>query len=167
MTIEFSVALEALKGLVSEFSQFDEPTNEAQTRFAFINRFLTECLGWRYDQIRVEVYENGERTDYECGDPRQLIIEAKRADCSFEFPPRGKKANSRINIRSIMGFNNPTKSAIEQVLSYCQERGVPLAAISNGHQLILFLASRLDGISPLDGDATFLCQRSLWHYLGA
>lgn len=153
MTIEFSVAVEALRGLIREFSPLGELSNEAQTRFSFIDRFLTDCLGWRRDQIRVEVYESGERTDYECGDPRQLIIEAKRADSSFEFPPRGKRANSRIKIRSLMEFNDSTKSAIEQVLAYCQVRGVPLAAVSNGHQLVLFLASRLDGVSPLDGDA--------------
>lgn len=153
MTIEYSVAFEALKGLVSEFSPLGELSNEAQTRFSFIDRFLTDCLGWRRDHIRVEVYEDGERTDYECGDPRQLIIEAKRADKSFEFPPRGNKANSRMKIRSLMAFNDSTCSAVEQVLAYCQLRGVPLAAISNGHQLVLFLASRLDGISPLEGDA--------------
>jgi hypothetical protein len=42
-------------------------------------------------------------------------------------------------------------AAVEQVAGYCHHRGIPLAAISNGHQLIVFIASRTDGVPFLDG----------------
>ena len=44
-------------------------------------------------------------------------------------------------------------AAVRQVLAYCQSRGVPFAAVSNGHQLIAFLASRQDAVPPLEGRA--------------
>lgn len=153
MTIEFSVAQTRLDELIQEFAPTSELSNEAQTRFSFIDRFLTDCLGWPRESIKVEVYEDGDRSDYECGNPRQLIVEAKKAAKSFAFPPRGKKANSKIKIRSLMQFNTSTKEGIEQVYKYCQDRGVQIAVLCNGPQLIIFLASRLDGISPMEGDA--------------
>ena len=42
-------------------------------------------------------------------------------------------------------------SAIVQVQNYCLTRGVQFAVVCNGHQLIAFLALRLDGTNPLDG----------------
>ena len=36
--------------------------------------------------------------------------------------------------------------------SYCSKRGVQYAVICNGHQLIAFLATRWDGVSPLEGN---------------
>ncbi|MBU0620657.1 MAG: hypothetical protein KJ795_02310 [Gammaproteobacteria bacterium] len=153
MTIEFSVAQARLGELIQEFSPIGELSNEAQTRFSFIDRLLTDCLGWTRESIKVEVYEQGERSDYECGCPRQLIVEAKKAAKSFAIPPRGKKASIKIKIRSLMDFNAETKAGIEQVHKYCQDRGVQIAALCNGPQLVVFLASRLDGVSPMDGDA--------------
>lgn len=153
MTIEFSNASARLRELIQEFSPLGELSNEAETRFQFIDHFLTDCLGWRKSEIKVEKHESGKRTDYECGEPRQIIVEAKQAAESFELPPRSKRSGHRIKIKSLMDFNSSTKNAIEQVLSYCQGRGVPIAVIANGPQLVFFLASRLDGVSPLDGDS--------------
>lgn len=79
MTIEFNIAQARLAELIGEFSLIGQEANEAQTRFAFIDRFLTDCLGWPKASIKVEVCENGDRSDYECGSPRQLIVEAKKA----------------------------------------------------------------------------------------
>jgi len=42
---------------------------------------------------------------------------------------------------------------MEQVANYCQQRGVPYAAVTNGHQIAIFVGSRTDGIPPLDGNA--------------
>ncbi len=152
MTVEFSLAQAALRSLIEEFSPLGDLSNEAQTRFSFIDRVLRECLGWELN-VKVEVYEGGERSDYECGVPRQLIVEAKRPGTPFAFPPRGKNASARQKLRSIVDFNTQTKDGIEQVLSYCQARGVQFAVLTNGPQWIVFLATRLDGTSPLDGDA--------------
>lgn len=154
MSLEFSVGAKNLQRLIAEFSPFGDLSNEAQTRFSFIDQFLKECLGWsEVGVVRVEVIERGDRTDYECGQPRQLIVEAKRASSEFRFPPRGAKTNARIRIRSLIDFDKVVSDAISQVATYCQSRGVQIAAISNGPQLVIFLANRLDGIAPLDGDA--------------
>jgi GTPase SAR1 family protein len=153
MTIEFSIAEQVFHDLVDEFSATTLDANEAQTRFSFIDRLLIESLGWQRENIKVEVYENGDRTDYECGSPRQLIVEAKKASSSFSFPPRSSNSAHKLKLLSLMAFNDSTKSAIEQVYKYCQDRGVPVAAICNGPQIIFFLASRLDGTAPLEGHA--------------
>lgn len=154
MTVEFSVGLENLNKLITEFSPLGELSNEAQTRFSFIDRFLKDCLGWSDSGVvKVEVYERGDRTDYECGEPRKLIVEAKRASTPFKFPPRGVKANARQRLRSICEFDPNLGEAVEQALAYCQKRGVQLAAVANGPQLVTFLAARVDGIAPIDGDA--------------
>jgi len=152
MNIDFSVARKTLEKLISEYSPLGELSNEAQTRFAFIDQLLTTCLGWERTQIAVEVSENGERTDYECGKPRQLIVEAKRSDARLRFPPRGKRG-SKIRMTSLMEFDATVKKHLQQIQSYCNNRGVQFAALSNGPQLVLFLANRLDGVSPLDGEA--------------
>ena len=44
---------------------------------------------------------------------------------------------------------------------YCQTRGVPFGAVCNGHQVVAFLASRTDGIAPIEGRALVL--NSLQH----
>jgi hypothetical protein len=44
-------------------------------------------------------------------------------------------------------------AAIEQAIGYCLERGVPLGAVSNGHQLVAFIGSRQDGVPPAKGKA--------------
>ena len=156
MTIEFSVGLENLKKLIVEFSPLGDLSNEAQTRFSFIDTFLKSCLGWSdAGSVRVEVFERGDRTDYECGNPRQLIVEAKKAESAFKFPPRGGKGSFRAKIKSLASFDASLEAALDQAFRYCQSRGVQVAAVSNGPQLVIFVANRVDGIAPLDGDALF------------
>lgn len=151
--VEFSVAQDNLKRLISEYSPLGELSNEAQTRFSFVDRLLQECLGWSNNEIKVEVYEDGERTDYECGLPRCLIIEAKRSDVSFSFPPRSARNPNRVRLDSIISYSESTGAAISQARNYCQGRGVELAAVANGPQLVVFLATRRDGNPPLASDA--------------
>lgn len=154
MTVEFSVAHENLKKLILEFSPLGDLSNEAQTRFSFIDSFLKNCLGWSDSgSIKVEAFERGDRTDYECGFPRQLIVEAKKASAQFKCPPRSNRASFRTRIKSLVEFDSHLADAMVQVASYCQSRGVQLAVVANGPQLIAFLANRVDGIAPMEGDA--------------
>ena len=151
MTVDFSLARSNLEKLIHEYSPLGELSNEAQTRFSFIDKFLEDCLEWPRSEIKVELYEDGGRTDYECGTPRMLIVEAKTSKSALKLPP--KRSRSRVALASLIAFDETTAAAIRQVQSYGQSRGVQITAVSNGSQLIAFLASRVDGISPLDGDA--------------
>lgn len=152
--MEFSTAQKNLRCLIEEFSPLGELSNEAQTRYSFIDRFLKDCLDWSdAGSVQVEVHEKGDRTDYECGQPRQMIIEAKKASSPFKFPPKGIRNTNRYKLASLVEFNKELQDAIQQAMSYGQTRGVQISAVANGPQLIVFLAARLDGTAPLDGDA--------------
>ncbi|PZO14848.1 MAG: hypothetical protein DCF25_14320 [Leptolyngbya foveolarum] len=67
--------------------------------------------------------------------------------------------NSKIeySIKSISRDNKNLKAAISQAAAYCQERGAPFGAVSNGYQIVAFIAVRSDGISPLEGKALVFC----------
>ena len=145
-------ALSALRAWMD--SQDTHYRNEAQTRLDIINRLVCECFGWSNSadrKVRVEVLENGERTDYELGQPRVAIWEAKREGASFNLPPGiGRKAIH--DLPSIIQRGETVREAFSQAQGYCNSRGVELAVITNGHQLVCFLASRGDGISPAEGN---------------
>lgn len=152
--MDYEAALTALSELrAAEAARAPEVfRNEAQTRFDLIDRLITECLGWTRDEVFVESSLGGQFTDYELGRPaRQVVLEAKREGISFELPA---------------GFNRPTATipqlsrdhplvggAIEQALTYSQRRGIAIAGVANGHQLIAFIGSRVDGIAPEKGRA--------------
>jgi hypothetical protein len=51
--------------LVNEFNSIDRTNfNEATTRFRFIDKILTDCLGWDHRDITVEDSYEGEYSDY-------------------------------------------------------------------------------------------------------
>lgn len=151
MPFEYDLAKNKLQALADRYRQLN-CQNEAEVRFQYIDQLLVDCLGWERNLVRVERYENGDFTDYELGDPRGLILEAKRDHKYFEIPTR-KNAKLITSIRSICDLSRSAKEAIEQVQRYCSSRGVRLAAVCNGPQLIAFIGSRHDGKSPLDGTA--------------
>jgi hypothetical protein len=127
--------------------------NEAQTRLDIIDRLIRECFGWTANaahRVRVEVHERGEFTDYEVGDPRAVIWEAKRESIGFELPP-GTIRKPFQDLTSVRQRAESVDAAIRQVQGYCASRGVELAVVTNGHQLICFLATRNDGIAPIEG----------------
>ena len=144
-------ATHAFHRLLEENSVDKVDWNEAQTRFHFIDLFLTNCLGWPRDVIHVERAEGREYTDYELGEPRRVIWEAKREGNYFDLPPN---PNRRLvaSLTSVMLLSATVTTAIKQVQSYCASRGVPFAVVCNGHQLIAFIAVRMDGTRPLDGN---------------
>ncbi len=142
---------EKLKALAKEASTNCDK-NEAQTRFHLIDTVLFECLGWGKADVEVEKYERSQFTDYELGKPRSAILEAKREGEVFDVPA-GVSAKLTTDIPSLMAVSQAASEAIQQAQDYCSKRGVPIAVVSNGHQYILFLASRQDGISVLDGKA--------------
>ena len=144
-------ALAALRAWRDE--QEEDPVNEAQTRFDIINRLVSECFGWSnqsHTRVSVERYERGEYTDYELGRPRRAILEAKREGVAFELPPGSVKKPIQ-DLQSVFAMCPAIKEAAEQCHGYCASRGVDLAIVTNGHQLVCFIATRNDGNSPFEG----------------
>lgn len=129
-----------------------EARNEATTRLHLIDRLFFECLDWAKEDCTVEEEEGRLYSDYTFFHPaRVLIIEAKREGIYFELPEGLKERIYKID--SLFSKNPEIKMAIEQAIKYCQQRGVTIGGVSNGNQLILFIASRNDGVSPMAGKA--------------
>jgi hypothetical protein len=126
--------------------------NEATTRLHLINELLIQVLRWPKGQVEAEESHGGLYADYVLGRPAtRLIVEAKREGIYFDLPVG--VGPGIIQLRTLLESSSEIEAAIRQVLGYCHERGVPLAAVCNGHQLIAFLASRQDGVPPLQGRA--------------
>lgn len=162
-----------LESLINEFNSIDIKTfNEANTRFKFIDKILTECLAWDTNSISVEDSYKGKYTDYTLSLFRSVaILEAKKTGIYFDLPAGTKKIIQPL--KSLYKDNEKIKSAINQVKGYCQDRSVQIAIISNGWQFIAFIATRSDSIPPLEGNAlvipsldSFLANfKDIWNYL--
>jgi hypothetical protein len=152
--MDYELALENLNKFISLFETqaSDLTRNEATTRLQLIDKMLLECLGWERDYIESERYNHGEYTDYELGIPqKRIIIEAKREGITFELPTGFTKVTCAL--KTIYNLDESIRSAIDQVMRYCNERGIPIATVTNGHQYILFICNRQDGIPPMDGSS--------------
>lgn len=151
----FDDAYDHLKALI----EFDRKTgqqaaerNEATTRLHLINRLFLECLGWEHQDCVTEETHDGKYADYIFSiTTKALIVEAKREGTSFELPPG--VGFGEASLTALIKSDKALKKAIYQVAEYCQRRGVPAAAVSNGHQLVAFIAVRTDGRPPLKGKA--------------
>lgn len=125
--------------------------NEATTRLQLIDRLFLDCLAWSRDDFVAEPHYAGEYADYVASAPRPLlIVEAKKEGNYFELP--AGSTGVEYSIPGIVRDNPNLGDALKQVARYCQERGIPLAAVCNGHQLVCFVAVRTDS-PPLEGRA--------------
>lgn len=149
---DFELGQRNIEALATWYEVNAKDRNEATTRLQMIDRILFDCLGWEKEHVAVEDAENKEYTDYTFIFPRRLlIVEAKREGTHFELPV-GHKA-LEYSIVSLFRTSRALRSAMEQVGGYCQRRGVPFGAVSNGHQIVAFIASRDDGRPPYEGSA--------------
>ncbi len=149
----YEAGLVALAELAALHESSKDQANEATTRLQFIDRLLLDCLGWQPEDITAEEHYGGEYVDYAVGRPvRYLIVEAKREGLHFDVPA-GIAGSRIVNLKTITSYSDTNSSAVTQVLRYCQDRGVPVAVLCNGHQLVAFLASRQDSVPPLEGKA--------------
>lgn len=113
---------------------------------------MFECLGWDRNDCIAEERLDGAITDYTFQSPqRVLILEAKREGSTFDIPVGKDRAHKR-SISFFRKHQSAVYEAIEQCIRYCQERGTNFGVVSNGRQYIAFLASRVDGVPPLEGD---------------
>ena len=151
--MEYEIARTNLEALKKWYEHRPKEMNEADTRFHLIDELLVNCLGWQKDDIKSEQSQDSEYADYTLyiSERRCFIIEAKRISNTFELPAGLSKTEYKLS--SLVRDNPEFAKAIDQVIGYCNKRGVEFAAVSNGHQIIGFLASRNDGVAPLDGNA--------------
>jgi GTPase SAR1 family protein len=171
-TIEMNQGRGALQKIIDEFPSASSHWNEAQNRFQFIDRLLSECLGWEKPLIEVEIFDDaGGRSDYLLGKPVRAALEAKRETKKFNFLPT-PKAKSARKLRSLIAACPTLKSACTQVIGYCALHGARLAVVCNGPQMVIF-QSVGQGSSPLDGECfvfdgfnSYLLEfETLWRFL--
>ena len=139
-----------LEALVAWYRTNQGNRNEATTRLTMVDRLFFECLAWSKEDVTLEEPHGGEYADYVFSVFRPvLIVEAKREGDYFELPAGPRRLE--ISLASLMRDFPNIKSAVEQAAGYCQSRGVPFGVVSNGHQVVAFVANRNDGTPPLDG----------------
>jgi hypothetical protein len=150
---EFEDAKASLDALIAWWSADGESKrNEATTRLHLIDALLVDVLRWPKEEIIAEQSHGGTYADYAVGRPAtRMIVEAKREGVYFDLP--AGVGPGVVPLPAITEASPAVGEAVKQVLGYCQERGVPIAVVSNGHQVIAFMASRQDGIPPLTARA--------------
>lgn len=127
--------------------------NEASTRFHFIDRLLTECLGWEKPYIDVEHPDgDGGRADFILGKPKRAVLEAKREAVNFGDLPIGKPSTVR-KIAPLVAASPALDAAMKQALGYCSLLGIPLVIVANGPQLVIFQSQT--SYPPLEGECFF------------
>ena len=151
MAIDFEQGRSELDKLIkwSDEHDYSGHRNEADTRLQLIDQLLFDCLGWNREDCHAEERYDGKYTDYSLGSPRRIIVEAKREGVYFELPAGFEK--QICSLQTVFDGNDAIAAAVRQCLSYCLDRGAPLGAVCNGHQLVAFIGSRSDGVPPLDG----------------
>jgi len=117
--------------------------NEAKTRVEVINRILS-TLGWLDKDIEVESPSGtGEYLDYQlwAQDQPWMVVEAKRAGATFDLSDPGTK-KSGSHLRTIASLNSQggtaLREAMKQAATYCNDKGIPLACVTNGFQWLFF-----------------------------
>ena len=143
------------KQTASPFVNGTVPTLARETRRLrdhLIDRLFYDCLCWDRESTVLEASRDGQHADYTFHAPRAIaIVEAKREGIYFEVPAGQRHLEASI---PVLARDNPNlRSALEQVAEYCQSRGVPIGVVCNGHQIVAFIANRVDGMPPLEGRA--------------
>lgn len=145
----------ALDELISWYDgQPEIERNEATTRLHLIDRLLADVLAWPREEIVAEEPFGPEYVDYALGRPStRLIIEAKREGIQFSIPVGLTALLHKLPSLTEGKEGRALKAAAEQVSGYCARRGVAMAVVANGTQMVAFLGARTDGVPPLQGSA--------------
>jgi len=151
---ELTEGLARLQEIIASFPAESPYWNEAENRFKFVDRLLTECLTWEKPEIETEVLDGfGGKADYILGRPPKAVLEAKKEAKHFDLPPQGKPSLVR-KLKPLLQTSKNFDEAVRQVLLYCTMHGAPIAIICNGPQLAIFQAMGT-GFSPLEGECFF------------
>lgn len=143
--LPLATAKDAIAAVFAEFkpSRRFRQANEARTRLEVINRVLS-ALGWLEKDIELEAPSGaGEFLDYELWayDQPWMVVEAKRAGVTFDLSDAGTK-KSLSHLRPISAIHSQggtaLRDAMKQAATYCNDKGIPLACVTNGFQWLLF-----------------------------
>jgi len=153
---EYDAGKAALDDLIqwADVHAADGRFNESDTRLKLINDLLEKVLCWPRASIRTEEPSGAGFMDYVLGSPGpKFIVEAKRQGTYFDLP-----AGTTTGVHSIQSITDGAagkalRDAMEQVTRYAANEGIAPAAVSNGVQLVIFLAVRTDNIQPRKGRA--------------
>lgn len=169
--MDFDTCETNLKLLIASSDAAARDRNEAATRLQIIDDVLFKCLGWMKSDCDPEDHQLGEFADYVLKiEVRAMVVEAKREGISFSLPAGFSKRRAKLSF--FKDHHRAVYDAIKQAADYAQKRGVSVAIATNGHQYIGFIATREDGVAPLDGDAVIFSSLeeirddflSFWNY---
>lgn len=157
MTTGYEEAKAALDQLINWYGEHasDLDRNEDTTRLHLVDALIRDVLAWPAEEIVTEDAYDGRFVDYALGRPAtRMIVEAKRQSAYFSLPVGMTSLTHRLPSLTDAPDGGPElRSALQQVSGYCATRGVQLAAVCNGTQLIAFLGVRTDSTPPLEGSA--------------
>lgn len=176
MSTPYEDGKQALDRLITWYDEQSPDTdrNEATTRLHLINTLLIDVLQWPKEEIEAEESYGGEYTDYSLGRPAtRMIVEAKREGSYFAVPIGITSLIHRLSSLTEGRDGRATKAAVEQAAGYCARRGIQLAVVCNGTQLVAYLGVRTDATPPLEGAALVFSSlpamrenfSDLWHNL--
>ena len=144
-------AYERAKKIVDEVkAAVENAATEQDVRLQIIDRFLTEVLGWKHNQISTEVNNNRGYADYALKDTQDryvCVLEAKKRGLLKLDTAAVKKIEAKLGGQVV----KPAIDGISQATGYCSELGVACAVVTDGNSLIFFRAVRSDGLPPKEG----------------
>lgn len=143
-TAPTSTAKEAVAKVFADFApdrRFRE-ANEAKVRLSVINAIL-RAVGWKDADVEVEVPSGaGDFLDYELYAQEQawMVLEAKRSGATFELSDGTKRSGSHLRSISTLQSQGGAalRDALKQAATYCNDRSIPLACVTNGFQWVFF-----------------------------
>ena len=116
--------------------------NEADTRHQVIDRILHDVFSWPRSSTKCEEYIAPGYADYVLFGSRErrvIIVEAKKEGAYFNLPKgfTDGELKKYIPVKTLL-TDDVIKAAINQVRTYCVDKGCEYAAITNGRQWIFF-----------------------------
>jgi hypothetical protein len=112
-------------------------SNEAATRLLCIDKILC-ASGWPREEFHVETAtDSGDYIDYLLSDSDTpwMIVEAKKSSRTFQLP---SAKGSHQSLASLARRDKELDEVLKQAARYCNDKGVPYAAVTNGFQWIFF-----------------------------
>lgn len=135
--------------------------NEATTRVVLIDKILCS-LGWGQESVGREVPSGvGTYLDYELhlNDVPWAVVEAKRAGETFSLSGTMLPDDGIVSVSLLSRRSSELRAALRQAADYCNARAIPIAAVTNGSEWVLFRGLSAPKRPWLDGVALVFAGR--------